>query len=801
LVLTASSPVLAEEPPPELSVAAQPELSTVLPKVTVVGRAEDPATGESTLTRETLERLPTGNGSISEAMRVLPGVQLSDAARLSARGGEILPPLFSIAGARPFDNTVQVDGISIDSKLDPLADNPMKLDDVPGHPLQILLNTRLVEELKVIDHNVPARFGSFTGGVVDITLRDPAPTFGGNLHFRTTRDNWTEFHVADGQETAFSDSTTHAQQPEFDKYDGGVELDLPLNPDTAVLASFQRVESRIPLAFLGDEHSQKRRIDNLFVKGVGTPSGADRLALTLLATPSEGDYFIENTRDSDFTVSTSGYIVGAAYEAPLSIGWLEIDAAWRSSENDRDAPTHWRNWKATPSKNWGTLAGLSYNREGGFGDIEKTQESTQLKGHVDFAAADTGPVRHRANAGFDYEYITGRFERPQRTFSYAVGTVSSVVDCGEDSFACVDGEQFLSTRQVYEAADKTVRMNRVALYAEDRIGLGRVELRPGLRLDYEDYMNNTDLAPRLAASWDTFGDGRSVLFAGANRYYGQTLLTDALREAIPPVRTETRVLGTDNRPTAWQFKSLIKIANRRSDLDTPYSDELTAGLRQRLLGGELILDYIHRDFRDEVAREKTVAADGFTYFTLNNNGRSRHESYRAAWERRWGRQALWVNLAYQETTTNADSYDTLLDEVAREQLVWFDGKLLRREELPRTDFNRKWVGNLVYFCRLPYGFDFSNVTQYRSGFRALSFTGKNYTLPDGEKVPLYTEVDFPQAWTFDWELSWHADLPREQRLTLALEVYNVFDRKIHVGGDVNRYETGRQFWAGAEYRF
>ena len=64
----------------------------------------------------------------------------------------------------------------------------------------------------------------------------------------------------------------------------------------------------------------------------------------------------------------------------------------------------------------------------------------------------------------------------------------------------------------------------------------------------------------------------------------------------------------------------------------------------------------------------------------------------------------------------------------------------------------------------------------------------------------------------DWKLQW--DIPiKRSRLELSLDVLNVFDKKVSsansgsnfVAGTARQspsgYETGRQFWLGAAYRW
>jgi hypothetical protein len=782
--------------------ADSPAPVPTLPTVTVVAAPEDRATGKSTIGREAIERLPEGNGSVNELLKVLPGVQLSDKADTSLQAGEILPPKVSISGGRVFQNNFLIDGIANNSLLDPVADNPSAIDDVPGHPQSIFFDPDLVEKITVFRSNIPARFGSFTGGVVEVTTRNPGPEFGGKVSYRATRDAWTRFHLDDEEKADFEQSKNHLRQPEFVKHDGGLELNVPINEKAGILTSYQVIRSEISLTHLGGAKEQSRRLENYFFKSVYDPTPSDRLSLSLIHAPYRGEYFVENAINSDYTLKGGGLVANAEYDNISPLGELRLNAAYRASENSRQAAPHWFNWKITPSKSWGERAGISNSREGGFGDIEKTEDSVQFKGHFDFTPVTTGMLRHLFNAGFDYERTRGTFDHKNTTFSHNTAVESADVICDRDVLACVEGEQYFTRRSVYEAESVTATTSQYHLYVEDLIRFGRLELRPGVRYSYDDFLRNKNVGPRLAATYDLFGDHGTILIAGANRYYGRPLLTFKLREAKRPFRIEKRDLGPDNRPTDWVLSLQTNTATRFSDLDTPFSDEITFGLDQALLGGRLIAEYIRREAKDEFARQRgEVQPDGLRYYTLNNNGRTHHEEYGIAWQRQWSGHFLSVNATYQETETSAEDYETLLDEETLSERVWYKGSALSQDELPRDDFNRNWVANLTYSASLPFGFTFTNFTRYRSGYRTLKSTGDSIVLDDGEELPIYTREEQPESWIFDWKIDWSRRIVRNQALVVSLEIDNVFNKKVPVGAQEDEFELGRRFWAGAEYRF
>jgi hypothetical protein len=246
----------------------------------------------------------------------------------------------------------------------------------------------------------------------------------------------------------------------------------------------------------------------------------------------------------------------------------------------------------------------------------------------------------------------------------------------------------------------------------------------------------------------------------------------------------------------------VTTLTRFSSLDTPYSDEYTAGLKQRLFGGELFVNYLDRRHRDQFARE-TVTDGSQKYYVLNNNGSTDYQSWSTGWERQWPKHYLNVNYTYTESESSNELYDTTLDDALLDEEVWYDGDYVTRDELPRQDYYRPHVVNLVYVGRLPYGFIFTNVTSYRSGYQGLESLNKEEKIARGidPAKTAYAEEGQPESWIFDWRLDWEKEFRQGQVLTISLEINNVFDQKVEAGGSDDIYELGREFWLGMRYTF
>lgn len=794
--------------------------ATTLAPVTVVAAPVDeaqdlPLTGKSTLTADQIKALPARNGSLNELLTVMPGVQAGEMSNTSLQGGEILPPSLSISGGRFYDNNFMIDGVGNNSLLDPAADNPEHIQNIPGHPQEMFIDPSLLQEITVYRGNIPAQYGGFTGGVVEAKTRNPAQEFGGKVDLRTTRASWTRFHLADEYEDTFKFSNSGERQPRFSKYHGGVELDLPLADAMGLLVSYRNVQSRIPLKHFGETQDQNRDQKNYFAKYVYDVSDRTTVKLTFVQTPFEEERFREvkvgsEIKDSWYTIDRNGYRLGGELSHRFDLGELEVLGGYRNSENMRQAPAHYFIWNTRPAnwngdwdKDWGTV---KFSHEGGYGDLESTQESESLAVNFTAEPLRTGPVSHELKVGYGFERITGTFDRRDLTYAYSAATTDANIVCGDNPLDCIDGQQFLWFRSVYEPDSINATIDQHYLYIQDTLEFKRLTLRPGYRVARDNFMENIDRDLRLAATVDLFGSGNTLLIGGVNRYHGRSLLTYKLAEAKKPYYTERRTKKNDGSHTLndWVFGTQNKTVTQYSELDTPYSDEWTAGIEQTLLGGRLKIDYLERRTKDEFATETSDKdAEGYTYVTLNNNGRTMHEAVTVEWERFWSRHYINLNATWQQTETSHDNYRLALEEDDLLDQVYYHGRLMKRIDLPRDDYNRGYVGNLVYTATLPYGFSFTNHTRYRSGFQALEDSDNDQETPDGVMLPVYDKDKQPESWIFNWKLDWRRNLYRSQGIRLSLEVNNVFNQKVPAGAaeEIQTYELGRQFWAGMEYYF
>jgi hypothetical protein len=789
--------------------------SETLPDITVVDTAKVTTPGQSVLSQQTLQALPQGDGAITDLLKVLPGIQFSETSNSSLTGGEILPAEISISGGRVYDNSFLIDGISNNSLIDPSSDNPMSITDVPGHSQEIFLDSSLIESVTVQRSNISARYSGFTGGLVEMETKSPGQIFSGEIGLRSTRSEWTSFYVSDDDKEDFESTEDFNKQSEFRKYNEHVNLDIPLTETQGVLFSYSNSYAEIPVSILGQEEEQCRISENFFLKYQFKPDSKTKLSITGVYNPYEAEYFVLNTKDSDFTIEGGGFSLNVDFTREFSFGKVELLSSWRESDNNRDAPDAFYSWDSSvESTSWGEEY-ASFSQEGGYGDVEKSQESKMLAFHFESVPLETfGGVKHTFFAGASYERSVADYKRDEDVVLSRWAASDEVV-CSDDDPYCIEGEQLAYTLTVYNAEQTDAEITFTDVYFEDVIELGNFTYRPGVHFGRNDLMKNNDYAFRNALFYDFFKDGGTILSAGLNRYYGKTFLTYALLEGRTASelwkrsRYKTKVDGVtvyeirlqdDGTPEPWTITNLSYRPGVLSHLKTPYVDEWIVGFEQDLFGGRLTLDYLERDGEDALVYSDEEDLDGNNIRVLTNDGDSSYEEVSLSWQRSWNnRQVLLINGTWQRSFSTNESYDDLdIEDI--EEIVFYNGQQKFLSNLPRNDYNREWSANIIYSIKLDHGFTFTNITRYRSGYEGIADSGENHVLDDGSKIDIYIDRHYPSATTFDWKLEWTYVFTDTQALTATFDIYNVFNRKVYTGSE-GEYELGRQLWVGMTYDF
>lgn len=789
-----------------------------------IGEGADSGTVE--IPRDMIKYVPAGNGGITDILTVAPSVQFDEEYRGASSAGEIAPANVSISGGSIYDNLFTVDGMNNSSLLDPNSSNPNLASDVSGNPQKFFIDSWLIEDISLHDSDISAKYGDFQGGVVDVKTRKPGKEFSGKLSYKGTSSYLTNYFVNDSDLADWQVGGSQTKQLKFFKNFLSASLDIPITSDGGLLLSYNRNWSAIPMKYFDDWNDQERTSESYYAKGLYNISGSSYIDISASYSPYNGTYFIRNTKDSQYKINGGGYFGAVNYVNELESHKITAHIDYSYAENSKKAPNEYKSWIASKYKDWGygentvteNVDGEYYSREGGFGSIDKEEQS--IKASIDL---NVTPLQflgeHKINYGAGYIFNYGRYNRYENAYTYN-GAVSRVdVICNGDYGTCVDGDQYFTSRRISPISDVKAYINNVYAYAEDDYTIERVNLRIGVRLNYEDYMNNFTVSPRVKLSIDVFNNKGTILTGGYNRYYAQALLTYKLREGRLPDIEENRYT-TNNEVQDWIVNTMSAHSTYKfSDLKTPYTDEYSASINQKVLGSFINAKYVERHNKDGIAMNRGVTdKDGVTYYTYNNNATGLYRSVQIRWSKGWENHRIMANFTWSMSESSGTSYDDNLDAIDMENTIYYNGKPVKRYELPNDNFARPIILNFGYVGKF---FDkrltISALLKYRSPYTTIMqvddiSVGHSYVDPVTgetvqESVSAYEDVRYDHNVTVDLAVYWEQTLWADTKLTLYAEVYNLFNTQNKIGYSnqsssmVDDYELGTQLWIGASYEF
>lgn len=799
--------------------------SASLETITVSDTPFSQQVGTQKITEQQIATRPTGNGNITELLKSNPNVRFSNDADRSDSGGEIAPNEVSIHGEKFYNNNYTIDGISNNDNLNPSSNNSViNGDDVAGYSPTDLpgggtqsfwIDSSLLKNVEVFDSNISAKYGQFTGGVINADIKDPDLTKAhGKVFYRISRDEWAKFHV-DEMET-FEKAESLGDQPQFTKQQYGININQPINDKAALLFSYSRTESKIPYhhASLDLWENQRRTNETLLLKGIYLPDNGDLWRATLIYSPHQSKYTKKNIKDGYFTNTGGGFRFNLEWEKQFD--WLKMNTklAYRHTGNKiRHSSNVYNYYVPTDSIDWCS----SYNSrtgacisalEGGYGKFKTEKQTYTFKQDYEVQRFDTWDIEHKIRFGWQIDLASAKYQRETDVYNYTYRASSSATGCE----LCIENEQYARTLNYYPARTVKAQDNVYSLYLEDSLTWKNLNIVAGLRFDRSQFLGNNDIAPRLSASYDVFGNQKTYLFGGINRYYSASILAYKLRNGI-----NYRELYTRSSPTSAWTQSTTTMRNYDiAGLKTPYSDEVVLGLSQNIWDTLWTFKWVQRRGKDQFT--SSYDSTNRAYY-MTNEGQSRNDSFTLTAAPTQPHQLGFAQLHWSlgaqitKTKTNYSLYDATAVSDGYEKMI-LNGRLLDiMAGLPATDYNSPWSTFLdldLYFpdLRLNWGQRLS----YNAGYR--HFTSTSAVCPDygdacGDydgKVLIYQEKKQGSYFLWDWRFTYTQPTFKDQYLEFTVDINNVLNRKIVASasdnaGTVYSYKMGRNFWLGVSYNW
>lgn len=839
--------------------------STVLETITVtsgqggmtLGSDSVADSGTTSLESTQLGIRTDGGGDANTFLRALPNVQYQDDTNTDAGvdNQDILnlrPIELSISGGRTYENNFILDGIGINTvtgteenigaNQGELSDsaNSINADRIYGlHSQTFFVPDEFLESATVIDSNASAQYGSFLGGVVSYKLREPAKD---RWRVSTSVDYQNDDMVKYNLGTEDGTNPNDVEHPEFIKKKAAVSVTGPVTDNIAVIAQYSHADAwteKDKEYRYGSERIQSKSKNDFYRVQLNAETDLGDFKLSGIHTNYHQDYQSGIWRQLEIDNETQSYAAKLEhlYEfddfslggVPLSN--VSISSKLTATKSDTlnlggdDVARHYKLttysagsivWQSQLPEllEWcridTTMTSNITCSDGGHGS-ERGQGQTQYSFAQQFKAdiwsgnllagydlTLTEARRWRAKDYVVYTYYS-RGDRRSQT-SYTDFTCLTTEEC--------TSEQYAYSKQTYSAFDITAQMLALNTYLELDQTIGWLNVRAGARLDYDDYQDNLNLAPRFVATLSPTEE--FSISGGYNRYYSAANLAYAVRDKQPRLVSVSRLnnattgVVSDNWSTATQTYYLNTAAN----LKTPYTDEYTAAINwtDPLTDGEWRFRYIDRKSKDQYATQTITSTNS----VLTNDASGSYRSFTGEYVRelptggirQLEKAAFSTSVTWADSNVSADSY--YYDEEDLDERIYYKG-----QSYSQGGFNVV-TGNMDIPLRAQMGLTSSwfedrlqlgVATNYNFAYRGVEDSGNTTTI-DGISHAIWEDKDFSAVMTVDLAGSYKVWQEGDRGLLLNFKVSNLFNEMGNsTTSDSTPWLAGRTFWVGASAEF
>ncbi|BCB16465.1 TonB-dependent receptor plug domain-containing protein [Haemophilus influenzae] len=768
----------------------------ILPEIVVYGDNNKSLSSVKTLSSDEISKTPTSNGNITDYLRSNPHIRYENSDQNGFQRGEIKPENISINGADPNQTAYFVDNVNINNDLaidSSIFDGAMQV--VPGisHTQAYFFDATMLSKVEVQDSNISASLGGFMGGAVIAKTKQYSGTDSIKLKYRTTNSSWAKMEAGDSVQKILKlvrpdDVGVAELQPKYNKQTFNILAEKRLNDNLGMVFGYSRRTSSIEQnRLIGfdknannkaqlDKQNHQRLSDNLLLNFNWTPQEKERIEFGLrYSNYKELKYFKENINNN---VSDYHQALGStlAWVHSFNSGVWTNTLAYDRFQDKRKSSSNSVETTSVSDENYEPL----YNFEkGGYGNSHLTQDNLHFSTEYVMDPFYLASTEHSISIGGIYQATKYQFYRPQDVHSKVVQVILDANGSGSDPTE-------LSDSTTSKGRVKTSYQN-IAIYAEDLIKWRKFELRPGIRIERDDYLKNNNIAPRFVARyhpWDNTG-----FTLGLNRYYGRSFASLKLANGILK-------LNNDSTRQHQNFSSL----------KSPYADELSLSFDQNMGNLALKLGYIHRDNKNRIilkresitGKRKTSYINGRPFgvdiYTFQLNNIEPWKLGKTYWTTSLGFD--WLN------TKRADG-----EEFDLNKLVSLGGKLMTyREMLRQVNSNTEdWIARLGIDMTIPdYDITWSNKVYMKAPIRRYDLINSD----NDDDTPRYRSYHYGRHTQWDSSIRWQPTIRGKHSVYMQVDILNVLNKTrknkvttISTSDEYGVYTPGREFWLEVGYQF
>lgn len=777
--------------------------------------------------REFLKNFVNTNKDISSVLKYNPSVSFDVSNNSSFDGANIKPDKISINGSLFYQNNFTLDGISITNDIDPAGSSTI-LDDKGQFetPSQgVFLNTNILDSIEVLDSFIPAKYGNFTGGVVDSKSKNPSKDISAYINFGFTSSNLTKTLYPDCDEndvaclariSTYENDLSNTSSKKWKKYSTNFGFSNTFNEKFGVLFDFSDLRSiKTKPSKAADENTYeiKNISENFLLKLNYIADNGIILTPSIVYAPSKEEYKVSDNLDGNYEAKQNNIVskINLFYENDNYA--IDSNLSYSKLNYNRDSDTSiMKIWKSSNINNW---SNSTMARVGSTTAVDRLQDNLSLD--FDFKYYLN---KHTLNTGFIISNTKISHQIDENGAIYSTPKALSG-ECLANDIACLkdnsfnNAGQFLSSLIKYDGTLHKIKQNSYDFYLEDEIDYKDFIFRVGARADYDDLYKNFNIAPRIKADYEI--NENAKLSLGYARYYGRMPYAYILNSLIS---SSNQSYSRKTAQEEWSLKADFKdpkMSNKK--LKTPYDDEIAFLYHQKLSSINYDFKYVFRNSKDLIMTAKSkrlgiIESDGIEKTYYANIGKAKNHNFSLSISNAddidiFGVKndfALIANYTIHKKNMNDYATDlySLLDSITKpdrngriydkENIMW-DGKIIKIEDKPHLSFAKPWAIRLATTHNFN-NFTLSNFIHYEAGYdyeRAY-----DYIVNDTTKLKAYEIAHQKSSILYDLKLKYENKFKKIDYYA-SVDVGNVFNTKRAQGeysvqkGRLFYFEIGAKF--------
>src|SRR5580765_2536119 len=489
--------------------------------VQVTGTSPIIDTGSTTtgavLSSDMFGQVPVGR-RVSDTLYMAPGV---------STGGSVGSANPSISGASGLENQYVIDGVNVTNQ----GYGALGSYSIVFGSLGNATPFDFVKEVQVKAGGYEAEYGQATGGVVNVLTKSGTNALHGSIfgYARPSKieGNWTQITSPNG-----TINTKSTQVSDVGGEAGGPIIRNRLFFFGAIDPSWETRTSLVPpdfplLSTYPDGLDRNRRTTSHSAKATYQLSNSHRFDASFFGDPSKGETgpqrgsaLLNNDTSSFSSITYGGHNQTVRYDGVLSSNFL-VEGFWARALNDINEVTSVNTWRVTDR----TVTPNAISGGIGFYEAGNHSLNNQFSGKLTNVIGN-----HQVKYGVQFDDVTysNINQRTGPTFTAPDGrqtaTGASIDVIADPTF----GKIYRVTRANFNSA-RTTTQKYVTFFAQDSWRLDRLTINPGIRYEQEkmagsiitDFQLKNNWAPRLGATYDLTGDGKTKAFGNFGIFYSR----------------------------------------------------------------------------------------------------------------------------------------------------------------------------------------------------------------------------------------------------------------------------------------